>query len=115
MFEVKKEEKAEDLKMNILQAIHYIIESWDKVNVNTIQNYPVLNDIADALDAFDFFDTMQLVEMFKINNSIVTDLENADDSFEISVVSADMTNASLETIHTFLLQENDTKEYINIL
>ncbi|CAG8786827.1 279_t:CDS:1, partial [Gigaspora rosea] len=73
--------------MNVLQAIHYIIQSWNKVNSNTIQNCwyhtqilskdtnfylrsflenhhqttdPVLDDIADAIEALDFLDPMQV-------------------------------------------------------
>lgn len=28
----------QDLKMNILQAIQFIIQSWDEISANTIQN-----------------------------------------------------------------------------
>ncbi|CAG8783102.1 10162_t:CDS:2, partial [Gigaspora rosea] len=112
---VEKGENAEDLKMNVLQAIYYIIQSWDEVNSNTIRNYAVLDNIADAIEALDFLDPMQLVETFRTDDSIVTDLEDTNNSFEIPVVSANVASTSLETICTFLLQEDGTEEYLNIL
>ncbi|CAG8740731.1 21634_t:CDS:2, partial [Racocetra persica] len=97
---------------------------------------PVFDDIADILEALDLLDPMQideflviaeenivyevfpddqiiteLVETFRTNDLIVTDLEDANDSFEIPVVSANIANTSLKTIYTFLFQENGTEEY----
>ncbi|CAG8728634.1 18363_t:CDS:1, partial [Dentiscutata erythropus] len=100
----------------------------------------ILDDIADALEALDFLDPMQvdeflaiaeeniiyevpsddrviteLVKTFRTNDPIVTDLEDADNSCEIPMVSANVTNTSLKTVYTFLLQEEGIEEYINIL
>ncbi|CAG8793776.1 2456_t:CDS:1, partial [Gigaspora rosea] len=36
--EVENGQRAEDLKMNVLQAIHFIIQGWDEVKANTIRN-----------------------------------------------------------------------------
>ncbi|CAG8604768.1 15733_t:CDS:1, partial [Dentiscutata heterogama] len=98
---------------------------------------PVLED---ALEALDFLDSIQvdeflaiakenivyevpsddqviteLVKTFRTNNPIVIDLEDADDSCEIPMVNANMANTSLKTVRMFLLQEEGTEEYINIL
>ncbi|CAG8588554.1 1348_t:CDS:2, partial [Dentiscutata heterogama] len=127
--EVKKEEKAEDLKMNHYTKIpdSYLQSSLGDQHQTTD---PVLDDIADALEALDLLNSMQvgkflaiakenivyevpldnrviteLVKMFRTNDPIVINLEDADNSYEISMVNANIANTSLKTIHTFLLQE----------
>ncbi|CAG8804505.1 2621_t:CDS:2, partial [Racocetra persica] len=143
--EVENGQRAEDLKMNVLQAIHFIIQGWDEVKANTIQNFrqttnPVLNDIANILNALDLLDPMQveeylaipeenivyevpsndqviteLVETFRTNEPTNIDLEDEDDSFEAPIVSANMAIASLETMRTFLLQQDCIEEYVNLV
>ncbi|CAG8790231.1 14071_t:CDS:1, partial [Cetraspora pellucida] len=164
--EIEKGQRAEDLKMDVLQAFHFIIQSWDEVSINTIRNCwyhtkilvadttdtnshsedfcqttdPVLNDIVNALEALNLPYPMQveeflaipeenivyevpsddhviaeLVETFRTNDPTIVDFEDEDDSFEIPIVSVNMANTSLETIRTFLLQQNGTEEHINIL
>ncbi|CAG8443088.1 9549_t:CDS:1 [Cetraspora pellucida] len=165
--EVENGQRAEDLKMNVLQAIHFIIQGWDEVKANTIRNCwyqtkilsadansdlrssledfrqttnPVLNDIADALNALDLLNPMQveeylaipeenivyevpsndqviteLVETFRTNEPTNIDLEDEDDSFEAPIVSANTAIASLETMRTFLLQQDCTEEYVNLI
>ncbi|CAG8755712.1 12647_t:CDS:2, partial [Cetraspora pellucida] len=64
--EIEKEEHAENLKMNILQAIHFIAKSWKEVSVDTIQNYPVLNDIVNTIETLDLSNPMQVEEFLEI-------------------------------------------------
>ncbi|CAG8715150.1 18307_t:CDS:2, partial [Racocetra persica] len=111
--EVENGQHAEDLKMNVLQAIHFIIQGWDEVKANTIRNCwyqtkilsadtnsnlrssledfhqttnPVLNNIADALNALDLLDPMQVEEYLAIpeenivyevpsNDQVITELD----------------------------------------
>ena len=58
---------------------------------------------------------MELVETFRADDPIGADLEDANDSLEIPIVSADMATASLETMRTFLLQQDDTEKYISLV
>ncbi|CAG8558101.1 2425_t:CDS:2 [Racocetra persica] len=101
---------------------------------------PVLNDIADALNALDLLDPIQveeylaipeenivyevpsndqviteLVETFRTNEPTNIDLEDEDDSFEAPIVSANMAIASLETMRTFLLQQDCIEGYVNLV
>ncbi|CAG8475425.1 7636_t:CDS:2 [Cetraspora pellucida] len=163
---VEDGQRAEELKMNVLQAIHFIIQGWDEVKANAIQNCwyhtriiaadnnsdlspledfhqttdPVLNEISDALEALNFPDSMnveeflaiseenvvyevfsddqvitELVETFRMNDPADADLEDADDSLEVPLVSANMAIVSLKTVLTFLLQQDDAETYINLV
>ncbi|RIB26803.1 hypothetical protein C2G38_2162329 [Gigaspora rosea] len=101
---------------------------------------PVLNDILNILETLDLSDYMpveeffaiskenivykvpsdnkvitDLVEIFRANEQTTIELKNMNNSFKISIVSANIANMSLKTIHIFLFQQNDTKKYINIL
>ncbi|CAG8726909.1 6773_t:CDS:1, partial [Racocetra persica] len=42
-------------------------------------------------------------------------VEDKDDSLEISIVSTDIANTSLKIICIFLFQQDNIEEYINIL
>ena len=165
--EIENGKRAENLKMNVLQAIHFLIQSWDEVSTSTIRNCwshtkilpadtsfylrspsedlrrtadPVLNDILNALETLDLPDPMpveeflaipeenvvyevpsddqvitDLVETFRADEPTTVELEDIDDSLEIPIVSANTANVSLETVRTFLLQQNDAEEYVNAL
>jgi len=88
---VEEGNRVEDLRMDVLQAIRFIIQAWDEVNVDTIRNcwchikiLPthinadtnvrnvledenlVLNDLADAFQALNFSHQMQLEEFLNI-------------------------------------------------
>ncbi|CAG8492815.1 36207_t:CDS:2, partial [Racocetra persica] len=152
--QVEDGQRAEDLKMNMLHAIYFIIQRWDKVKANTIQNCwyhtkilsvdnnsglgpledfcqttdSVLNDIANTFEALGLPNSMnvkeflaiseeniiyevfpdnqmitELVETFRMNNPTDTDLKDANDSLEISIVSANIATVSLKTVLMFLL------------
>ncbi|CAG8680845.1 3466_t:CDS:1, partial [Cetraspora pellucida] len=165
--EIENEKRAENLKMNMLQAIHFLIQSWDEVSISTIQNCwshmkilsadtsfylrspsedlcrtadPVLNDILNAFETLDLPNPMpvkkflaipeentiyevpsddqvitNLVKTFRADEPTTVELEDVDDSFKIPIVNANTANVSLETVRTFLLQQNDAEEYINAL
>jgi hypothetical protein len=76
---IEESNYVEDLCIDVLQAIHFIIQAWDEVKVDTIRNCwcytkilpiyidadtdlrndsddenSVLNDLTDALQALDF-------------------------------------------------------------
>ena len=152
--EIENGRCAEDLKMDVLQAIRFTIQGWDEVKANTIRNCwyhtkilsadendsdsssledfrqttdPIIDDIANVLESLGLPDPMtveeylaipeenivyevltdnqiimELVETFRTNDPIGADLEDADDSLEIPIVSADIATASLKTVLTFL-------------
>ncbi|CAG8823671.1 12366_t:CDS:2, partial [Dentiscutata erythropus] len=115
--EIKNGKHAENLKMNVLQAIYFLIQSWDEVSTSTIRNYPVLNDILNALKTLNLPDSMpveeflaipkknvvyevlsddqvitDLVETFRADEPTTVELEDIDDSLEIPIVSANTAN-----------------------
>ncbi|CAG8783860.1 19389_t:CDS:2 [Cetraspora pellucida] len=138
--EIEKEEHAEDLKMSVLQASHYIAKSWKEVEDFYQTTDPVLNDIANAIEILGLPYSMQveefleisdenivyevlsdeeiireLVETFRTNDLAFISIEGVkdeDDSPEISIVSIDTANTSLKTMHTFLLQQDDMEDIL---
>ncbi|CAG8698506.1 8116_t:CDS:2, partial [Cetraspora pellucida] len=119
---IEKEEHAENLKISVLQAIHYIAKSWKEVGANTIRNFEEFLEIPDENIVYEVSSDeeiiRELVETFRTNGPAITsieDVEDEDDGPKISIVSIDTANTSLETMRTFLLQQDDTEEYINIL
>src|SRR5260363_125675 len=91
--EIENGKRAENLTMNMLQAIHFLIQSWDEVSASTIQNCwshtkilpadtsfylrspledlrqtadPVLNDIVNTLENLDLPDPMPVEEFLAI-------------------------------------------------
>jgi hypothetical protein len=162
---VEEGNHVEDLRMDVLQAIRFIIQAWDEVNVDTIRNcwchtkiLPthinadtnmrnvledenlVLNDLADAFQALNFSHQMQLEEFLNISEEDVVyeipeddriieelvylfknadeenlDSEEMDDSREIPVISTNTAVASLETVHMYLLQQDNAEEYVKLV
>ena len=91
--EIEKGEKIEDLKMNILQAIRFIIKSWEEITPETLRNcwrhtniLPAginaelsnmsdnvrtthdltLNELSKVLATLNLFDKMQVDEFLNI-------------------------------------------------
>src|SRR4051794_11907760 len=56
-----------------------------------------------------------LVYLFKNTDKENMDLEEMDDSDEIPVISTSTAIASLETVRTFLLQQESAEEYVNLV
>jgi len=159
--------RAEDLRMDVLQAIRFIIQAWDEVNAETICNcwrhtkiLPVyinadvdldirqhedlvLNELTDTLRALNFSYPMQVEEFLNIPEENVVyevprddqiieelvylfgntnkenleeiDLEEIDDSYESPIISVNTAISSLETVHTFLLQQDNAEEYVKLV
>lgn len=57
----------------------------------------------------------ELVFLFKNTDKENMDLEEIDDSDEIPVISTSVAIASLETVRTFLLQQNNTEKYLKLV
>ncbi|CAG8558749.1 37111_t:CDS:2, partial [Racocetra persica] len=134
-------------RIQLMNASYHtkIISTNDNSGLGSLEDFcqttdPVLNDIANALEALGLPDSInikeflaipkknvvyevsldnqviiELVETFKMNNPTDTDLEDADDSLEILIVSTNMATVSLKTMLTFLLQQNNMKIYINLV
>jgi hypothetical protein len=57
----------------------------------------------------------KLIYLFKNTDEENMDLEEMDDSNESPVISASTAIASLETVRTFLLQQDNAEEYIKLV
>lgn len=163
---VEEGNRAEDLRIDVLQAIRFIIQAWDEVNAEIISNcwrhtkiLPdanvdfrnvsedirqnenlVLRDLADSLRALNLSNPMQaeeflnipeenvvyevpkddqvieeLVYLFKNTDKENVDLDEMDDSDEIPIISPSAAIASLETVRTFLLQQDNAEEYVKLV
>ncbi|CAG8567290.1 22161_t:CDS:2 [Rhizophagus irregularis] len=138
---VEVDNRAEDLRMDILQAIRFIIQAWDLRNVSEdiCQNENlVLNELTDALRDLNLPYPMQAEEflnlpednivykvpeddkiieeyLFKNTDKENMDLEEIDDSDEIPVISTSTAIASLETVRMFLLQQENAEEYVKLV
>ncbi|CAG8541697.1 1311_t:CDS:2, partial [Racocetra persica] len=161
--------RADELKMNVLQAIRFIIQSWEEVTAEIIRNcwrhteilftdantnlknlsdqtmdleLDELDDLTDALASLHPYLTypMQVEEFLSIpdedivyelpdDDQVITELADTfrtvdlttdsskqmedDDSNEVTIITTDTAMKSLETVQTFLLQQdNNTNEYI---
>lgn len=162
---VEAGQRAQDLRMDVLQAIRYIIQGWDEVDTETIRNCwrhtgilpagtnadlqnssenirrttdPIFDSLVEALQALHLPDAMQveeflaipeenvvyevprddqiieqLVDMFKEKaDTEEIDQDEADDSSEIPIVNATVALGALETVYTFLLQQDSGSEHM---
>ena len=148
------------LKMDVLQAIKYIIKAWEEITAETIchcwwhtgilpeninedlQNLPdnihaindtVLDEICRTLENLNL--SMKVEEFLTVpgegivygvtdNNQIITELaevfkeensntiEDADDSTKVAIISASAASKALETVQTFLIQQENANEYL---
>ncbi|CAB5393730.1 unnamed protein product [Rhizophagus irregularis] len=57
----------------------------------------------------------ELVYLFKNTDKEDMDLEEMDDSNEIPIISTSAAITSLETVRTFLLQQDNTEEYLKLV
>ncbi|CAG8604232.1 7963_t:CDS:2 [Dentiscutata erythropus] len=99
---------------SIINEIANALESLglpDPINVEKYIAIPEENIVYEVLPNNQVI--MELVETFRMDNPIDADSEDADNSLEIPIVSADMATASLKTMLTFLLQQDNTEKYIN--
>ena len=166
--EIEKGEKIEDLKMNILQAIRFVIKSWEEITPETLRNCwrhtnilpaginaelsnmsdnirttddSTLNELSEILATLNLFDKMQvdeflnipeenivyevpednkiieeLAEIYKNNMNIPDDdFDEDDDSNEQPTISHEEALKSLETVHAFLLQQENASEQIKLV
>lgn len=158
--------RAEELRIDVLQAIRFIIQAWGEVNSEIISNCwrhtkilpdvnvdfrnvsedirqneeSVLRDLADSLRTLNLPYPMQaeeylnmpeenivyevpkddkvieeLVYLFKNTDKENVDLDEMDDSNEIPIISPSAAIASLETVRTFLLQQDNAEEYVKLV
>lgn len=158
--------RAEELRIDVLQAIRFIIQAWGEVNSEIISNCwrhtkilpdinvdfrnvsedirqnedSVLHDLADSLRTLNLPYPMQaeeylnmpeenivyevpkddkvieeLVYLFKNTDKENVDLDEMDDSNEIPIISPSAAIASLETVRTFLLQQDNAEEYVKLV
>ncbi|CAB5357059.1 unnamed protein product [Rhizophagus irregularis] len=108
--------RAEELRIDVLQAIRFIIQAWDEaeefLNIpeeNVVYEVPKDDQVIEEL-VYLFKNTdkenMDLDEM---------DLDEMDDSDEIPIISPSAAISSLEIVHTFLLQQDNAEEYVKLV
>ncbi|RGB30523.1 hypothetical protein C1646_765231 [Rhizophagus diaphanus] len=131
----------QDLKISVLQAIQYIIQGWSEVTTETIIDDFLLNEIFRILEIINLSnsmgakellnipeenivygipeDIMEFIEIFKKqskeNTNDLNDLDEMDDSIEIVIVSTNVALKSLNTMHTFLLQQENSNKQIKLV
>jgi hypothetical protein len=167
--EIEEGEKIEDLKMNVLQAIRFIIKSWEEITPETLHNCwrhtnilpasinaelsnmsdnirtandSTLNDLSEALTTLNLSDKMQveeflnipeenivyevpeddkiieeLAEIYKKRMDIPSDgfVDDDDDSNEQPIIRSKEALKGLETVHTFLLQQENASEQLKLV
>ncbi len=150
--------------MNVLQAIQYIIQSWNEVTAETIcncwnhtkilSNTDSLDDIETddigedkAGDDFVFDEISRMLEILNLPNLMkakeflnipeeniiyevpeditgfiemfkkksANNLDEMDDSTEVVTISANVALKDLNTVNTFLLQQENSNEYIKLV
>lgn len=161
--------------MNVLQAIQYIIQSWNEVTTETISNcwnhtkiLPnterlddidaddiedadiedadieddnieaddfVLNEISRMLEILNLPNSMKAKEFLNMSGENIVyevpeditefiemlkkrsdeNIDEMDDSFEVVTVSTNEALKNLNTVNTFLLQQENSSEYIKLV
>ncbi|CAB5386061.1 unnamed protein product [Rhizophagus irregularis] len=102
--------RAEELRIDVLQAIRFIIQAWDEaeefLNIpeeNVVYEVPKDNQVIE-----------ELVYLFKNTDKKNMDLDEMDDSDEIPIISPSAAISSLEIVRTFLLQQDNAEEYVKL-
>ncbi|GES96196.1 CENP-B homolog protein 2-like [Rhizophagus clarus] len=107
--QVEAGERAQDLKMSVLQAIQYIIQGWNNVTAETIYNcwhhtkilpidtnvdpnFPlddrdVSDELTNALNALNFLDVMELEEYLTISEENIVSKIHDDDEIIAEIVN----------------------------
>ncbi|CAG8768074.1 26193_t:CDS:2 [Gigaspora rosea] len=86
-------------------SFHLRIEKFLSISEkNVIYEVPLDDQVITDLD-----------ETFRADEPTTVELKDVNNSLEIPIVGAKIANESLETVRTFLLQQNDAEEYVNIL
>ncbi|EXX66971.1 CENP-B homolog protein 2-like [Rhizophagus irregularis DAOM 181602=DAOM 197198] len=147
--------------MDVLQAIRYIIPSWNEVTVETIRNCwnhtgilpdneydetdnedddQMIDELSRTIQAlnlpnvmrvkeflnipeeditYEIFEDdqiiMELIDIFKNSYENTEDLDKINDNDEIVTISTNIALKSLETVNMFLLQQENTEEYIKLI
>jgi hypothetical protein len=157
---VQKGTDIKDLKMDVLQAMHYIIKSWEEIIPETIHNcwkhtkilpdtmnvelpnlpsnVPTSSDLTQMLTTLNLPNQIpieeflsnpeeeiiyeapeddkiieELIEIYKKKPEVPADInEDEDDSTEPVIISANEASKSLEIVHAYLLQQENSKEQL---
>jgi|GEM_PF-1216312 len=162
--EVESGKKADDLKMDILRGIRYVIKAWNEVKERTIYNCWLHTNILsnnnniissessqeieetdELLNLSDSIENLNLPNFMKVDDFLAIpeedivceipdessimaeiieifnegpeesdheDSDEADDSVETAIISTSEALKSLEVMRAFLLQQEDSGEYI---
>ena len=158
---VQRGNDIKDLKMDVLQAIRYVVKSWEEITPETIHNcwkhtkilpdtmniessnlssnMPTSSELTQMLTTLNLSNQMpieeflnipeeeiiyevlddkiieELVEVYKKQPEAPTDNndnEEEDDSTEPEIINANEALKSLEIVHAFLLQQENSKEQL---
>ncbi|CAG8648243.1 9587_t:CDS:2 [Dentiscutata erythropus] len=115
--EIESGKNIQDLKIDILQGIKYIIQGWNENEKESLEE-PLLEELSKNIEDLNFSDPMQVEEETfrerpdEIENE---DLEEADDRVEKEIIKPREAFKSLDNIRTFLLQQEDANKYIKLV
>ncbi|CAB5382754.1 unnamed protein product [Rhizophagus irregularis] len=100
--QVEAGQNIQDLKMDVLQAIRNSLIFRPEEDIT----YEIFED--DQI-------ITELIDIFKNSYENTEDLDEIDDSDEIVTISTNIALKSLETVNMFLLQQENTEEYIKLI
>ncbi len=95
--------------MDALQALNFSHQMW----LEEFLNLPEEDVVYEVPEDDRIIE--ELVYLFKNADEENVDSEEMDDSREIPVISTNTAVASLETVHTYLLQQDNAEEYVKLV
>ncbi len=95
--------------MDALQALNFSHQMW----LEEFLNLPEEDVVYEVPEDDRIIE--ELVYLFKNADEENVDSEEMDDSREIPVISTNTAVASLETVYTYLLQQDNAEEYVKLV
>ncbi|GES83520.1 tigger transposable element-derived protein 4-like [Rhizophagus clarus] len=113
--QVKAGQFIQDLKMNVLQAIQYIIQgyqssSFTKYDAGQVKEFLIISEENIVYEIPD--DISEFANMFK--NGFTNHIDKIDDSTEIEIIGINKALEGLKTVNLFLFQQENANEQINL-
>ncbi|CAG8441085.1 6961_t:CDS:10 [Diversispora eburnea] len=119
--QVEASQFIQDLKMNVLQAIHFIISSWDEVTALYLPNAIGIEEFLSVPEENIVYEDLEddkiiteLVDIFKKPEENIEDVEELDDSIEPVIIDISVALKSIENVQMFLFQQENSEKYIKL-
>ncbi|CAG8769377.1 17727_t:CDS:2, partial [Rhizophagus irregularis] len=108
----------QNLKMNVLQAIQYIIQGWSKAiktfclpNMMEVKEFLTISEENIVYEIPD--DISKFADMFK--NGPTNHPDEIDDSAKIEIICVNKALQGLKIVNSFLLQQENASEQIKLM